>query len=106
MDPLPFFHRKKKTSNQLISQSNKLTNTVAKSPFSEWTRLPSLMAASVDRAARLLSRTPKPAPRTCANDLPSDEAPTAAHHAFIAYISATFLRKNKTHAPSRGKLQQ
>jgi hypothetical protein len=59
------------------------------SPVFEWPRFPSLMAASVDRAARLVLGRPKP--RTCVNDLlTSDDAPAAAHHAFSARVSASF----------------
>ena len=47
------------------------------------------MAASVDRAAKLVFGRPKP--RTCVNDLlTSDDAPAAAHHAFSARVSASF----------------
>jgi hypothetical protein len=83
----------KQTSNSLISQSNELTNTLLKSPFSERPRLSFLMAASVDRAATLVSRTPPPAPRACVNDFPSDDAPAAAYHAGIACVSATLFKK-------------
>ena len=59
------------------------------SPVSEWPRLPSLMAASVDRAARLLLGEVKPRP--CVNDLLiSDDAPVAAHHACSACVCASF----------------
>jgi hypothetical protein len=53
------------------------------------------MAASVDRVARLASCTPPPAPRACVNDFPYDDTPAAAHHAHIAFVSATFLIKRK-----------
>jgi hypothetical protein len=102
MEPLPcgrlkiFFLSKKQTSGQLISQSNELANTVAKSPFSEWPRGYLIMAASVDRVARLVSRTPLPAPRACVNDFPSDDALAAAHRAYITRVSANFLRNRRT----------
>ena len=53
------------------------------------------MAASVDRVARLALCAPPSAPRACVNDFPYDDTPTAARHAHIAFVSATFLIKRK-----------